>query len=49
MDSKEFSKGRPGFDLMAMGKEAKESGLWSPEMLFTSHLLWRSSVLPALR
>lgn len=30
MDSKEFSKGRPGFDLMAMGKEAKESGLWTP-------------------
>lgn len=34
MDCREFSKGSPRFDLTALGKEAKESGLWVPEVLF---------------
>lgn len=29
-DGREFSKGSPEFDLTAMGKGAKESGLWTP-------------------
>lgn len=32
MEDREFSKGSPGFDLTATGEEAKESGLWAPEV-----------------
>lgn len=34
MDGREFSKGSPRFDLTALCKEAKESGLWVPGVLF---------------
>lgn len=49
MDSKEFSKGSLGFDLTAMGKEAKESGLPGPRgtLLHQPAGAWEETLHPS--